>query len=60
MSDCTCDYSYTCPPCQERIDRANADDYASERLDRLEKLIEAIAKQLGIEAPPPVEKRHLR
>jgi len=54
---CTYDYSYICSECQERIDRENADDYANERLDRLEALVDAIATKLGIEVPPRCEER---
>lgn len=58
MSQCTCNYSYTCPTCQARIDAENAMDYANELRDWTVESIKLIAKALKIELPEAPQKRN--
>ena len=59
MSECTCDYSYTCPSCQARYDAQNAMDYANEIRDWTVESIKLIAKALNVEIPEPPREQNL-
>ena len=57
MSDCQCDYSYTCRSCQARIDAANAVEYSNEIREWMVQVVVALGKALNIELPDPPKKR---
>lgn len=57
MSECSCDYSYTCNVCQAKIDIENAMDYTNEIHDWTVESIRLIAKALNVEIPSPPKKR---
>ena len=54
---CTCDYSYTCPPCQQRIELENRIDYQNEVSEWVKDAIIEIAKKLDIVLPDPPKER---
>lgn len=54
---CSCDYSYTCPECQAKMDAENALDYARELQEYVSECLKLIADKLGIELPPPPKPR---
>lgn len=54
---CTCDYSYTCPQCQARIDAMNQAEYLDEVKAWTAESLKLIAAKLGIELPEEPKKR---
>ena len=57
MSECSCDYRYTCNSCQARIDAENSLDYANELRDWTAESLKVIAKALNITLPEEPKRR---
>lgn len=57
MSDCSCDYSYTCPSCQARIDAARELQYSNEIREWMIEIVVALGKALNVELPDRPKKR---
>lgn len=55
---CTCDYSYTCPPCQKRIAEENQREYNEERFQWIVESLVSLASKLGVVLPPLPRKRN--
>lgn len=52
---CTCDYSYTCPECQQRIDAENHKAYMREWHAWVATSLKALALQLHVALDPVPE-----
>jgi hypothetical protein len=51
MSKCTCDYSYTCPTCQDRIEAERLIRLNEAKIEWVFNAIKEIAKKLDIVLP---------
>jgi len=49
---CTCDYSYICAECQDRIDRELADEARAKVTEWLIAAVKALAEKADVELPP--------
>ena len=58
---CTCDYSYTCPECQVKIDVANQERYLEELTEWIVGSLQALAEraEVKLEDPPQKPGRYL-
>jgi hypothetical protein len=55
---CKCDYSCTCPECQERIEQENQKQYNEEVKDWMIECIKLLGKKFDVEIPEPPERRY--
>jgi hypothetical protein len=53
---CECDYSYTCPACQVRIDTENQARYLDELVKWIVESLQALADKQGVTLESPPEK----
>jgi len=57
MSECKCNYSYTCDSCRAAYNAENALNYANELRDWTVESLQLLAKALKVELPEPPQKR---
>ena len=56
---CTCDYSFICNECAERMEVQNKLDYDNERIEWVIAAIEALAAKLELPIEPRPAKRNV-